>query len=100
MENHLVQLHTKIFFVCLITFLYQQLKKTYTYRGVAIGGETGGMNLPHFDFRIKQGPTVSVSNIRDIAFYGCSEIIQTRNVTIFSVYATFFGQFTMNFHFF
>ena len=64
------------------------------------GGRQGGMNLPHFNFQIKQGPTVSVSNIRDIAFYGCSEIIQTRNVTIFSVCATFLGQFTMNFHFF
>ena len=51
MENHLIQLHTKIFFVCLITFLYQQLKKTYAYRGVAIGGgETGGHEPPPLKF--------------------------------------------------
>ena len=46
----------------------------------------------HFNFRTKQGPTVSVSNIRDIAFYGCSEIMRTRNFTIFTVYAKISGQ--------
>ena len=44
-------------------------------RGVATGGARGPW-LPHFNFRTKQGPKVSVSNITDIAFYGCSEIIQ------------------------
>ena len=41
------------------------------YKGVAtgVGGRgTGGPWQPHFNFRTKQGPTVSVSNIRDIAF--------------------------------
>ena len=37
--------------------------------------------------------TVSLSNIKDIAFYGCTEIIQTRNFTIFTVYATSFRHF-------
>ena len=32
-----------------------------------------------------KGPKVSVSNIMDIAFDGCSEIIRTRNFTIFAV---------------
>ena len=49
--------------------------------------------LPYFNFRIKQGPEFSVSNISDIGFYGCSEIIRTRNFTSFTVYATIFGQF-------
>ena len=55
---------------------------------------------PHFNFRTKQGPTVSVSNIRDIAFYVYSEIIRIRNFTIFTVYTIHFGQFTATFHFF
>ena len=65
-----------------------------TYKGVA----TGGIMALHFNFRTKQGPTVSVSNIRVIAFYGCSEIIRTRNFPICAV--LIFGQFTAAFHFF
>ena len=38
----------------------------------------------------KQRPTVSISNIRDIAFYMCSKIIRTKNFTILTVYATIF----------
>ena len=38
---------------------------------------------PHFKFRTKQGLTVSVSNIRNIAFNRCSKIIRTRNFTHF-----------------
>ena len=34
---------------------------------------------------------LSVSSIRDIAFYRCSEIIRARYFTIFTVYATGFG---------
>ena len=37
-------------------------------RGVATQGARGAMPLPHFNFLTKQGPKVSVSNIRDIAF--------------------------------
>ena len=55
---------------------------------------------PHFNFQTKKGPTVSVSNIRDIAFYGCLEIMRTRSFTIFTVYATSFEQFWAAFHFF
>ena len=51
----------------------------------------GGPCLPYFNFRIKQGPKFSVSNISDIGFYRCSEIIWTRNFTSFTV--TIFGQF-------
>ena len=29
----------------------------------------------NFNFRTEQGPTISVSIIRDIAFFGCSEIL-------------------------
>ena len=42
---------------------------------------------------------MSVSNIRNIAFYECSEIIRTRNYIIFTVYGTIFGQFSVAFHF-
>ena len=51
-------------------------------------------------FPNQKGPTVSASNIKDIAFYGCLEIIRTRSFTIFTVYATSFGQFSAAFHFF
>ena len=51
----------------------------------------------HFNFRTKQGPKISVSNIRDIAFYGCSEIIRTRIFTSFTMYITIFGQFIEDF---
>ena len=47
-------------------------------KGVATGGQ--GAIPPHFKFRTKQGPTVLVSNISDITFYECSEIIQTYHV--------------------
>ena len=43
---------------------------------------------------------LSVSNIRDIAFYECPEIMRTRNFTIFTLYAISFGQFMAAFHFF
>ena len=33
-------------------------------------------------------------SVRDIAFYGCSEIIRIRNFTIFTLYATIFGRLT------
>ena len=56
--------------------------------------------LPRFNFRTNQGPTVSVYNIKSIAFYGCSAITRIRNCTIFIEYATIFGQFTAAFHFF
>ena len=62
-------------------------------RGVATG-VTKGASPPHFNFWTKKGPTVAVSNIRGIAFYGCSEIIWTGNFAIFTVYATTFGQYT------
>ena len=45
------------------------------------------------NFWNKQGPTVLVLNIKDIAFHGCSEIIQNTNFTIFTVHATIFEQF-------
>ena len=62
-------------------------------RGVATGISVEPC-LPHINFQTKQGPTVLVSNVRDTALYGCSEIIQTRYSTIFTVYATVFGQLT------
>ena len=68
-------------------------------RGVATGGPRGTM-VPPLHFWTKQGPTVIVSNTRNIAFYGCSEIILTRNLTIFTVYAIIFEQFMVAFHFF
>ena len=69
------------------------------YSGVVNGGASGIM-VPHFNFQTKQGPKVSLSNIRDIAFYQCSEMMRTRNFTFFTVYVTIFGQFMAAFHFF
>ena len=72
-------------------------------RGVATGGGEQGIvpptpphthTFPHFNFRI------FVYNVRDIAFRGCSEIIRTRNLTIFTVNTTIFGLFMVTFHFF
>ena len=78
----------------------------YFSRGVATGGD-GGQSWamppppsPHFNFQTKKGPKVSVLNITDIAFYGCSEFIRSRNFTIFTVYAIIFVQFMAAFHFF
>ena len=70
-------------------------------RGVATGGGGRGPCIPppphllHFNFWTKQGP-----KIRDIAFYGCSEIIRTRNLAIFIVCATSFRRFMAAFRFF
>ena len=72
-------------------------------RGVATGGAGWGEHGTHFNFRTKKGSTVSSSKIRDIVFYECSEIIRTRNFTIFTIFpvhATIFGQFKAAFHFF
>ena len=42
-------------------------------------GGAAGEAMPRTSvFQTKQGPIVSVSNIRDIAFYVCSEIIRIR----------------------
>ena len=66
-----------------------------------IRGGGGGGALPyHFNIQTKQGPEISVSNIRDIAFYGCSEVIPNKNFKIFTAYATTFDQFMPTFHFF
>ena len=59
-------------------------------RGVTTWGARGAWP-PHFKFRTKQGPTISVSNTRNIAFNRCSEIVRTRNFMIFTMYATIFG---------
>ena len=70
-------------------------------RGVATVGARGTTTKK---VQTKKGPKVSVLNIMDIDFYGCSEIIReiirTRNFTIFTVYAIIFGQFVAAFHFF
>ena len=67
--------------------------------GVSTGqwGQEG--HAHYFNFQTKQGPTASISNTRDVAFYECSEITQTRNFTIFNAYTTTFGQFTVDFIF-
>ena len=46
----------------------------YMCRGVATEGGRGSGPPPLFNFETKQGPRVSVSNVGDTAFYGCSEI--------------------------
>ena len=61
--------------------------------------EVGGSIPPYFNFQTKKGPIISVSNIRNISFYVCSEIMRIRNFTIFTVSALIFGQFTVVFSF-
>ena len=90
-----------IYIYIFIIYIYIYILYIYIYIHRRV--DTGGARKPwppHFNFRIKQGPTVSVSNIRDIAFYSCSEIIRIRNFTIFTVYATISGKFTTAFYFF
>ena len=62
-------------------------------------GVAGGTVGPYFNFWNKQGPTVSVSNTRSIAFHVCLEIILTRNLTIIIVYVTIFEQSMAAFYF-
>ena len=57
-----------------------------------------GTIATYFDFQTKQGPKMLVSNIRDKGFQS-SEIIWTKNFTIFIMYATNFGQFMTAFIF-
>lgn len=54
---------------------------------------------PLYPTSISEGPTISISNTRDIAFYWCSKIILTRNLAIFTMYATSLEQFLAVFHF-
>ena len=60
----------------------------------------GPMPPPPLQFLNTTRSKIPVSNIRDIAFYGCSEIIRARNFTIFIMYDTIVGQFMVRFHFF
>ena len=71
-------------------------------RGIANGGPGRPCPVPpQFKFQTKKGPTVSVSNIRDIVFYGCSEIIWIRISRFLQcIYTTVFVQFMAAFHFF
>ena len=66
-------------------------------RGVATG-EPGHPWPSHFNFRTRQGPTVSRSN--SFYFIEFSEMIKPKNFTIFTVYTRVFGQFMAAFHFF
>ena len=63
-------------------------------------GPKGAMPPPTAISEPNKVQNVSVSSIREIAFYGCSEIIRTRNFTFSTVYTTSFGQFMTAFHFF
>ena len=93
----------------LMTSLYRKPTDWHQYlhyksshpRSVATGENMGTMppSPLHLNFQTKQGPTVSVSNIGNIAFHGYSKTIRTRNFTISTKYA-FFGEFTVAFHFF
>ena len=53
---------------------------------------------PNLNFRANLVLIVSVSNIRNISFYKCSEIVRARNLTIFIVNVTTFGQFMAAFY--
>ena len=84
---------------------YSNTQDTTHARGVAIRRAWGAMVPNTSTSEQKKCPTNSVSNIRDIVFYGCSETIkidtiETRNFTIFAVYVTTFWQFMAAFHIF
>ena len=69
--------------------------QTNISRGVAIEGRHGGSCLP---------PTLISEpkkfQHQHIAFYGCSEIMWTNNLTVFTVCVRIFEQFMTAFHFF
>ena len=64
----------------------------------------------HYGGQGGHGPPTSISkpnkvqqfqfNHQGYCFYGRSEIMRTRNFTIFTVHTTIFGQFTAAFYFF
>ena len=85
------------FWILLKDFVPVCLQAPFNDRGVATGRGGGGRgSYPPFNFRTKQGPTGSVSNIKYVAFYGCSELYGPE----ISLYITSSGQFTAVFHFF
>ena len=107
----------KLNFYCVI-YRYEQTKfhcicreheiKNTACRGVATGAEGGretkprllpSPTPPQLKFPNQKGATFPVSEIRDIAFYGCSEIIRTRNFRNFTVYATNFWTIYSGFSF-
>ena len=107
----------KLNFYCVI-YRYEQTKfhcicreyeiKNTASRGVATGAEGGRETKPRLlpsptplqlKFPNQKGATFPVSEIRDIAFYGCSEIMWTRNFRNFTVYATNFWTIYSDFSF-
>ena len=78
-------------------FSYVHFTGAQPLRGEGWQGDHGPPNL---NFQIQQGPLISVSNIKKIAFYRCSEIIRSRNFKTFLVYATILRQCMAAFHFF
>ena len=73
------------------------------YKGVATGvggGEQGGHGRPTSISEPNKVQQFQFQTSGTLLFYGCSEIIQTRNFTIFTVYTTIFGQIKAAFHFF
>ena len=72
------------FVVCLYLFVCLPSAISQVFSGAQPLGGYGDHGLPHFNFQTKQGPEMSVSNFRDVAFYRCSESIRTRNFTIFT----------------
>lgn len=72
--NNLIQVMIKDYFSYFITPFHVQHSWHFPFLNeYATGGGQGGHDPPHFNFRIKQGPKASFSNIRNIAFSGCSE---------------------------
>ena len=90
--------------ICLVySFWFKIIGKCYRQH-INITGRTKGAIIPpppvpHFNIQTIQGLKILVSNIKDIDFNRFSEITPTRNSTIFTVYATIFGQFKAAFHF-
>ena len=80
-------------------YIFHSLYSCCICRDVATceGGGGGCGLLPLLQF--PKSSSFSV-NIRDIAFYVCSEIIWIRSFTIFTVSPIIFGQFTAVFQFF
>ena len=58
------------------------------------------MNITLWFVLISRGKIIFTKYKSKLCFYGCSEIVRTRNFKIFTVYATIFRQFMAAFHFF
>ena len=84
--KYLVQVSKRFQFIELSISAVEKLKKVITRQGCShLAEETW---LPPLQFPNQTRSKRFSFKHQDIAFYGCSEIIRTRNFTVFTVHAT------------